>query len=93
MGFCSIPSPCPLPAGEGLVRQASRAVAGFPLPQGEGEGEGIGCLGIHVLSGVQLIGLGILGEYVWRTLDAARRRPTYIVEATRNIEDDTPPRR
>ena len=47
---------------------------------------------IMVLSGVQLIGLGILGEYVWRTLDAARRRPTFIVEATRNIEDDTPPR-
>ena len=24
--------------------------------------------------------LGLLGEYIWRTLDAARSRPTYIVE-------------
>ncbi len=40
---------------------------------------------IMVLSGVQLIALGILGEYVWRTLDAARRRPSFIVGETRNL--------
>ena len=48
-GIYSIPSPCPLPAGEGLVRHEFRAVAQFPLPQGEGEGEGIGYLCIHCL--------------------------------------------
>ena len=41
-----------------------------------------------VLSGVQLIALGILGEYVWRGLDAARRRPNFIVAATRNLPED-----
>jgi len=41
-----------------------------------------------VLSGVQLIALGILGEYVWRRLDAARRRPNFIVAATRNLPED-----
>lgn len=39
-----------------------------------------------VLSGVQLIALGVLGEYVWRTLDATRRRPNFIVAETRNVE-------
>jgi dolichol-phosphate mannosyltransferase len=33
-----------------------------------------------VVSGVQLFIMGILGEYLWRTLDAARRRPLFIVE-------------
>ncbi len=31
------------------------------------------------LSGVQLLSLGILGEYLWRTLDAARGRRGYLV--------------
>ena len=30
-------------------------------------------------SGVQLLSLGILGEYLWRTLDAARARKGYLV--------------
>jgi len=31
------------------------------------------------LSGVQLLSLGVLGEYLWRTLDAARRRKGFLV--------------
>jgi polyisoprenyl-phosphate glycosyltransferase len=31
-------------------------------------------------SSFQMIGLGILGEYVWRGLDASRNRPIYIIE-------------
>lgn len=31
------------------------------------------------LSGVQLLALGILGEYLWRTLDAARARKGFVV--------------
>lgn len=31
-------------------------------------------------SGLIMFTLGLLGEYMWRILDAARRRPTYIVE-------------
>jgi polyisoprenyl-phosphate glycosyltransferase len=33
------------------------------------------------LAGIQLLALGILGEYLWRALDEARRRPQYLVEA------------
>ena len=34
---------------------------------------------ILVLSGFQLLMLGIVSEYLWRTLDATRHRPLYIV--------------
>lgn len=34
---------------------------------------------ILVLSGFQLLMLGIVSEYLWRTFEAARRRPLYIV--------------
>ena len=33
------------------------------------------------LTGVQLVALGVVGEYVWRTLEEARRRPLYLIEA------------
>ena len=33
-----------------------------------------------VVSGVQMIMMGMLGEYVWRNLDETRRRPRFIVE-------------
>lgn len=32
------------------------------------------------VSSFQMIGLGILGEYVWRTFEASRNRPSYIIE-------------
>ena len=32
------------------------------------------------VSSFQMIALGIIGEYLWRTLDAARGRPPYIIE-------------
>jgi dolichol-phosphate mannosyltransferase len=35
---------------------------------------------ILAVSSFQMIGLGIIGEYVWRTLDATRKRPNFIVE-------------
>ena len=40
-------------------------------------------------SGVQLLSLGILGEYLWRTLDAARGRKGFLVrETTGETEDE-----
>ena len=36
--------------------------------------------------GVVMMTLGILGEYLWRTFDASRNRPTFIIEKT-NIEE------
>jgi dolichol-phosphate mannosyltransferase len=37
---------------------------------------------VLVLGGFQMAMMGVLGEYLWRALDEARRRPRYIVEAT-----------
>lgn len=34
-----------------------------------------------VFSGLQMLMLGILGEYLWRALDESRRRPRYLIEA------------
>jgi dolichol-phosphate mannosyltransferase len=31
-------------------------------------------------SGIQITMLGILGEYLWRTLDEVRRRPSFVIE-------------
>ena len=39
-------------------------------------------LAVLVLGGVQLVMIGVLGEYLWRVLDEARARPLYIVERT-----------
>jgi len=35
---------------------------------------------ILILGGVQMVMLGILGEYVWRALDESRGRPRYVIE-------------
>ena len=37
---------------------------------------------ILVIGGVQMIMMGILGEYLWRALDESRRRPMYLIEET-----------
>jgi dolichol-phosphate mannosyltransferase len=40
-----------------------------------------------VLSGVNLMALGLVGEYVWRGLDEARARPAYLIEALAGIHE------
>ena len=35
---------------------------------------------ILFVSSFQMIGLGIIGEYVWRNLEASRKRPIYVVD-------------
>jgi dolichol-phosphate mannosyltransferase len=32
------------------------------------------------VSSFQMISLGVLGEYLWRTLDASRNRPNYLID-------------
>ncbi|MCR4924814.1 MAG: glycosyltransferase family 2 protein [Clostridiales bacterium] len=38
--------------------------------------------------GVIMLTLGILGEYLWRTFDATRKRPPYIVEESNMDEEE-----
>ncbi len=52
-----------------------RAVQGVPVP-----GWPSLLVAVLVLSGTQMLMIGILGEYLWRTLREARRRPRYLIE-------------
>ena len=37
--------------------------------------------------GLIMVMLGLLGEYIWRALDASRNRPPFLVDETRGFED------
>jgi polyisoprenyl-phosphate glycosyltransferase len=43
---------------------------------------------VLLIGGLQLLMLGVLGEYLWRTLDEARARPRYLLEASVGGEDE-----
>ena len=36
-------------------------------------------------AGMQLLALGVVGEYVWRALEEGRRRPVYLIEAMAGV--------
>ena len=38
--------------------------------------------------GMLMLMLGIIGEYIWRVLDAARNRPTYIIDEVRDKDSE-----
>jgi glycosyltransferase involved in cell wall biosynthesis len=40
---------------------------------------------VLITSGVQLVMLGVLGEYLWRSFDASRQRPRFIIERRRGF--------
>jgi dolichol-phosphate mannosyltransferase len=58
-----------------IVILIMRLTVGFPI-------QGWSALMVVLLfsSGTIMLTLGILGEYIWRTLDATRNRPVYIIE-------------
>ena len=35
---------------------------------------------ILMLGGIQMLILGVIGEYLWRTLDETKHRPLFVVE-------------
>ncbi len=41
-----------------------------------------------VVSGIQLLMLGILGEYLWRNLEASRNRPVFIIDKLVRFDKD-----
>jgi len=43
---------------------------------------------VLLVSGTQLLMLGILGEYVWRNLDETRRRPLFLVSETVGLKPE-----
>ena len=45
---------------------------------------------VLVIGGFQLLMLGVLGEYLWRTYDESRGRPRYIIEEMTGVRPDAP---
>lgn len=45
---------------------------------------------VLIFGGVQMLMLGIIGEYLWRTLEQARQRPLYFIESRSNTPHRQP---
>lgn len=73
--------------GLGLVALLYGVYIIFLKSFGGGEPEGWTALMVVVLfvAAFQMIALGVIGEYVWRGLDAARHRPMYVVKQANEL--------
>jgi len=47
-------------------------------------------LTVIIMGGIQIIMLGIIGEYIGKIFEEVKGRPLYVVEETRNIPTETP---
>ena len=46
---------------------------------------------VLMLGGIQLMAIGIIGEYLARVYDEVKRRPLYLVQSRRNFDDNGSP--
>jgi glycosyltransferase involved in cell wall biosynthesis len=65
----------------GAVTYFILRLAGLGFPQG-----GSVAILVSFFSGIQMLSLGIMGEYVGRIYDEVRRRPKYIIESSIGFE-------
>jgi len=63
---------------------AANALTGLPV-----QGWASLMVVLLVIGGVQMLMMGVLGEYLWRALDESRRRPRFIIEATTGQRQDS----
>jgi dolichol-phosphate mannosyltransferase len=55
-------------------------VAYMRITQGLTTGFAATMIAILVIGGLQMMMMGVLGEYLWRSLDESRKRPRYLIE-------------
>ena len=80
--FSDLPIRLALYAGAVLIVVGiALAVGGLFLLPSLGAGVLLLLAAVAGLSGLQLVALGLVGQYVWRAFDEARRRPAYSIEA------------
>jgi dolichol-phosphate mannosyltransferase len=65
----------------GMALMGVGALVGVAAIAAAGTGVAVIVAAVLVVGGAQLVGLAIVGEYVWRALEEARRRPPYLIEA------------
>lgn len=63
------------------IHVISNAITGNPT-----EGWSSLMVAILLIGGIQMVMLGVLGEYLWRTLDESRLRPRFLIEEEAGFE-------
>lgn len=69
----------------GFVYAATILVRGY-LGRGWPEGWASLMVVVLIIGGIQMLMMGMLGEYLWRALEESRRRPRFLVEARTGAE-------
>jgi len=77
--------------GSALVLSRLLGIGMFGLPVVHGYTTTI--VAILLLGGVQLMSVGILGEYIGRIYDEVKQRPLYVIQDTIGFGDDRPAER